>query len=195
MEKGDITMRGYLLSLWNFFDPIYFKLTRLQYLTNTTSKEKNIFRVRLTRYKGKNLTLNDGTVIKKNDLLVKIHLHNIRLLMELKNVKNEMKKAIILYHHVKKSLPGIEQFISQQSHSYEIKGIVGITLINKGCERLGFEKHHISHPIYKVFKATSSLSIAYLVGSKASIKNQLIPSYLFMSRKTLLDKYSTTKGC
>ena len=104
-------MRGYLISIWGLIDPLYYHCTRLTYLP---SKEDNIFRVRLTKYKGRNMVLSDGTQINKNDTLVKIHLHNVRLLKELKNMNSEMKKAKMIYHYVKRSLPGIEIYIRNQ---------------------------------------------------------------------------------
>lgn len=67
------------LNLWGWIDPIYFRFTRLDYVENHLGK-RTIMRVRLTKYKGREITLSDGTVIHKNDLLLKIHLHNIKLL-------------------------------------------------------------------------------------------------------------------
>ncbi|MGR5985610.1 YkoP family protein [Bacillus cytotoxicus] len=84
-------MKSYVLTIWNFIDPIYYKFTRLTYIHKGTCDD-NILRVRLTRYKGKNITLSDGTQINKNDTLIKIHLHNVRLLNEMKSFENNIKK-------------------------------------------------------------------------------------------------------
>jgi hypothetical protein len=184
-------MRGYLISIWSLIDPLYYFCTRLTDLPSE-EKEGNIFRIRLTKYKGRKIVLSDGTRINKNDTLVKIHLHNVRLLKELKNIKSEIKKAKIIYHYVKKSLPGIEIYIRNQSQSDEIKGIIGITSLNKGCERLGFELVDISHPIYKWFKRFSFLSIGILSSQNSSILHILKhqqPKYLFMSTKKLSNMY------
>ncbi|EKN68126.1 hypothetical protein P9E76_15785 [Schinkia azotoformans] len=184
-------MRGYVLSIWNFFDPFYFFCTRLTFPPRTGT-ESNIFRVRLTKYKGREVVLTDGTIITKNDILVKIHLHNVKLLRELFEIKSELRKAKILYRHVQESLPGIEYFIRNSSFSNEIKGIVGITHLNKSCERLGFEIFDISHPIYKWFKVFAFLPIEILSSANHSILNSLkhqTPKYLFMSRNTLNKMY------
>ncbi len=77
-------MRSCLLSIWYLLDPLYFFFTRL---TLIDKRQSNVFRVRLTRYKGKDVILSDGTRIKKNDVLVKIHLHNVKLLKELRLLK------------------------------------------------------------------------------------------------------------
>ena len=113
-------MRDYLISIWSLIDPLYYCCSRLSY---PPCKEGNIFRVRLTKYKGRNIVLSDGTQINKNDTLVKIHLHNVRLLKELKNIKSEIKKAKMIYRYVQKSLPGIEIYIRNHCHSDKIKGI------------------------------------------------------------------------
>ena len=158
-------MRDYIISIWDLIDPLYYHCTRLTYLP---PKEDNIFRVRLTKYKGRNMVLSDGTQINKNDTLVKIHLHNVRLLKEFKNMNSEMKKAKMIYYYVKRSLPGIDIYIQNHPHSNEIKGIIGITTLNKGCERLGFEIFDISHPIYKWFKQITFLPIEIISSQNAS---------------------------
>ena len=109
-------MKGYLISIWGLLDPLYYFCTRLTYLP-CEETEGNIFRVKLTKYKGRNVVLSDGTQINKNDTLVKIHLHNVKLLKELKDIKSEIKKAKMIYRYVQKSLPGIEIYIRNQCHS------------------------------------------------------------------------------
>lgn len=89
--KGIFVMRSYLLNLWNIMDPIYYQCTRLCYVPGMERKN-TIFRVRLTRYKGATVILEDGTVIKRNDVLIKIHLHNVRLISEIQSIDNEVKK-------------------------------------------------------------------------------------------------------
>lgn len=181
-------MRGYVLSLWSLIDPIYYYCTRLSYLPS----EGNILRVRLTKYKGRCIVLSDGTLISKNDVLVKIHLHNVRLLKELKDINSDLKKAKIIYRYVQKSLPGVESYIRNYCNSNEIKGIIGITHINKGCERLGFEVVDIIHPVYKWFKRLAFLSIGVLSTKDTSIWDilkQQNPYYLFMSASKLSNMY------
>ncbi|MBM7691173.1 hypothetical protein JOC77_000578 [Peribacillus deserti] len=185
-------MRGYFLTIWNILDPIYYRFTRLSYLLDCHSSD-NIFRVRLTRYKGKEVTLSDGTVIKKNDRLVKIHLHNVRLLTDLRHINTDIVKARIIYQSVKRSLPGIERYISNHKDSQDIKGIIGITSLNRACSRLGFDVKDISHPFYKWLKWATFLPIIIL--SSADFLNnkknvlKASPSYLFMSKEKLSKMY------
>lgn len=154
--------------------------------------EGNIFRIRLTKYKGKNIVLSDGTKINKNDILVKIHLHNVRLLKELRNINSEIKRGKMIYRYVQKSLPEVENYIRNNEQYGKIKGIIGVTSLNKGCERLGFEIISISHPIYKWFKKFAFLPIEILSSHNSSIRYILkhhTPNYLFMSTSKLESIY------
>ncbi|MEI3607811.1 hypothetical protein SPD48_19175 [Pseudogracilibacillus sp. SE30717A] len=95
------------------------------------------------------MVLADGT--NKNDTLVKIHLHNVQLLKEISTIKSELNKAKMIYHYVQNSLLEVVLYIQNNSGSNIIKGIIGISLLNKGCERLGFElSEHYKPNIYFV---------------------------------------------
>ncbi|WP_226036871.1 YkoP family protein [Aquibacillus saliphilus] len=183
-------MIRFLLPIWTKLDPIYFKVSRLSYPINKHTSD-TILRVRVTKYKGRNITLMDGTSINTNDKLVKIHLHNVRLLNELKDVKSDIKKTRILYQYVKQSLPGLDEYIQKNSHGSDIKGVVGITSLTKCCERLGFEVIQISHPFYKKFKWVSFLLINILSHDKLSLQSVLkqSPNYLFLSKQKLTSLY------
>lgn len=183
-------MRGYVLSIWSKLDPIYFFCTRLTYLPNEDG-EVQILRVRLTKYKGRSIVLSDGTEINKDDILVKIHLHNVRLLKEISLIKNEIKKAKIIYRYVQNSLPGVEQFIRNHPLAKDIKGIIGVTLLNKGCERLGFEAINLSNPIYIWFKWLTFLPIE-LISSQHSLLHDFKhrkPKYILMSKEKIVSLY------
>ncbi|WLD91557.1 hypothetical protein [Alkalihalobacillus sp. AL-G] len=184
-----MNFRGYALTIWETLDPLYYTFTRLTYL-DKDKEEPCIFRVRLTRYKGRSLTLNDGTTITKNDVLVKIHLHNVRLLRTMANQNNDLYKARHLYRLVQKSLPNVAEYVQKHSDFGQIKGIIGITLLNKGCHRLGFETFSIKSKIYRLFKL-SALYPIFLLSSSRSTQSLKIPdpTYLIMTREQLLERY------
>ncbi|WLR52914.1 hypothetical protein LC040_08495 [Bacillus tianshenii] len=185
-------MRIHLLNLWTFFDPLYFRCTRLTYL----QEKKNILRIRLTTYKGRPVTLADGTRIHRKDTLIKVHLHNCRLLQELNALEHELKKVRYLYRSVQESLPELVSYIQSHPQRDKIKGIVGITALNKSCERLGFEVHAISNPFYKWFKVFAHLPIHLISMPQPTLSSiaKHEPTYLFMSTETLFDKYKNEKA-
>lgn len=185
-------MKLYLISIWSIIDSIYYVFTRLTHLDMMTDEKNNIFRVRLTRYKGNSVILSDGTKIQKNDLLVKIHLHNVRLIKEIEHINSEVRRGSFIYKWVERSLPDLITFIDTNDKKDEIKGIIGITTLNKGSRRLGFDSFCISNPIYKWFKSITFLPICILSSTTPLLtirKRQ--PKYLFMSKKMLIKKYGS----
>lgn len=183
-------LRLSILSIWSFLDPLYYLCTRLHYV-DKSQDTKAIFRVRLTKYKGAQITLSDGTQILKNDTLLKIHLHNVRILKELKGLDNSLQKGKKIYKLVQQSMPLLTQFIMDHQKESDIKGIIGITMINKGVKKLGFETFEPKNYFYKRFKEISQLPIYLLSTPKPTFKKfkDHEPVYLVMSKGQLADKY------
>lgn len=187
-----LSLRACLLLLWNTLDPLYYFFTRLTSLATRDTNRRNVFRVRLTCYKGADVTLSDGTVIKHNDILLKIHFHNVQIMKELKHINNGMQKAIWLYRAAEQSLPGLAAYIKTHKRCHDIQGIIGITMLNSASGRLGFDTISISNRCYRWFKWFTQLPIQYLSGPELSWKERLKhqPNYLFMSKTTLFERYS-----
>ncbi|MGP4105554.1 YkoP family protein [Virgibacillus sp. L01] len=178
-------MKSYILGVWNAIDPIYYNVSRLHYVPDN-DKRNTLFRVRLTRYKGTKVILKDGTAIQKNDLLLKIHLHNVRMLSDLRPISSDIKRAVLFYHMIKEALPILSRYVLSHDKNKEIKGIIGITTLYRGANRLGFETVPIKNPYYRLYKKVTFLPINHI----ANASYQAIPAYLFMSKETLYEKYS-----
>jgi hypothetical protein len=183
-RKG-LEMKSYLLGVWNMIDPVYYTFSRLRYVPDT-SQHNTVFRVRLTRYKGSAITLSDGASIQKNDILLKIHLHNVKMLNELNMITSDMKRAVFIYHSVKKSLPKLTEYLMLHPQYKEIKAIIGITSLYKGSARLGFDIVSIQNKYYRMYKKITFLPINLVAGNKRYED----PVYLFMSKDKLNKKYS-----
>ncbi|MGJ9459726.1 YkoP family protein [Oceanobacillus sp. CF4.6] len=183
----NMNVRSYFLSVWKLIDPIYYRLTRLEYIVNEEGK-RTIIRVRLTRYKGRDFILADGTVIHRNDVLLKIHLHNVNLLKQVQGYDSELRRGLVIYKRVRDALPSIAHYIRIHENKDEIKGLIGITSLYKGCKRLGFETKSIQNSYYKFFKTLSFLPIG-LLSTTTKHRSRTIPMYLFMPKDQLLQKY------
>ncbi|WP_254611210.1 hypothetical protein [Paenibacillus sp. JMULE4] len=176
------------LTIWDIIDPIYYACTRLRSIGGGNEKS-SAFRVRLTLYQGRPITLSDGTMIQKGDILLKIHLHNVVLLRDMLPLRNEIKKARFLYRFIDSSLPDLALYVKNHPKSQDIKGLIGITMLNRGCEKLGFEAFPISSTAYRCLKWMSLMPICLLSVSQP-FKNlkKHVPTYLFMSKDQLLQK-------
>ncbi|GAB2547839.1 YkoP family protein [Gracilibacillus alcaliphilus] len=181
-------MRNYLLRVWNVVDPIYYACSRLHYVVeNQADDNRTLFRVRMTTYQGREVKLQDGTIIRKHDLLLKIHLHNVRMLNDLQMINNETKRALYTYQKVKQALPRLAYYVKVHPKSSQIKGVVGITSLNKGANRLGFEAFPIENTYYRTYKKLSFLLIHFIANTKRKD-----PVYLFMSKDILINKYRSS---
>ncbi len=184
-------LKGLFYYFWGFLDLFYYYSTRLTSLAKQYANQQNVLRVRTTTYKGYDVVLSDGTEIKHNDVLIKIHLHNVRVLKEMKRLKSELQKGKWLYRSVERSLPEVALFIKEHEKYNEIKGIIGITMIDRVSQRLGFETMEISNSFYRWFKWFLQFPILFLSTSNRSLKTALDeqPNYLFMSKEMLFEKY------
>jgi hypothetical protein len=178
------------IRIWSFIDDkFYFPCSRLEYVNRA---EKNIFRVKLLTYRGKNLVLSDGTCIHDNDLLLKIHLHNCVLMKEMEHIKNDTKRALYVYDRVKSSMPGLAHFLFNHPKKDRIKGIVGITVLSRGVHRLGFEVKEIPNLYYRRIKQLYMKPMFILCHPDKQIhwkQENLIPKYLMMSKEQIFNKY------
>ncbi|MGP9041947.1 YkoP family protein [Cytobacillus kochii] len=60
-----------------------------------------------------------------------MHLHNVELLRQIQEFDSETRKASMIYKKVKESLSLIAKCIQLHDNVNEIKGLVGITMLNK----------------------------------------------------------------
>jgi len=180
-----------ILWIWKVIDPLFYFFSRLHYIQGY-NRQRSIFRVRVTKYKGKNIILSDGTRIHRNDLLLKIHLHNVRLLNDYIKIKNDLHRARLIYRSVFLSMPTLAGYLKTHPQETDIKGIIGITTINKGIQPLGFETIRPSNFFYRRLKKIGQLPIFLLTKSsfKKFQKNKL--NYLLMSKEMLYQKYGSS---
>lgn len=177
-----------ILWMWKIIDPIFYAFSRLHYIKEE-SLNKSVFRVRITKYKGRNVILSDGTSINKNDLLLKIHLHNVRLLYECKRIKSEIKRARHIYKVVLESMPALANYLKCHPEVEYVKGIIGITTINKGVKPLGFECFEPTNGLYKKVKKLGQYPIFLLSSSCFKDFRNMKLSYLFISKERFFSMY------
>ncbi|MDG5788430.1 hypothetical protein QA612_13150 [Evansella sp. AB-P1] len=178
-------MRNHLLNTWDILDPYYHKIRK--FASIETDDKISVFRVHLIKYKGPTQILSDGNIILKGDLLIKIHLHNIKIIKLLQTITSSKQKTLLLYQMVKKALPKLAKYVNEHELRNKIKGICGVTMLNKLVGRLGFEIKPIPSLSYRILKYFSQLPIHYIsTGLVAKRYEKRRVSYLFMSKNELL---------
>lgn len=97
---------------------------------------RNIFRLEKSIYEGPELFSEDGKLLAcKGDLVAEIHLDNIRLQAQARDMR---KTALKVMRQARESLPGLAQYIINNSAYDNIKVFMGQTLIYRGVKGFGF---------------------------------------------------------
>lgn len=86
-------------------------------------------------------------------------------------------------------MPILVDYINNHKKSEKIKGIVGITMLDKGVERLGFDVVTPVNPFYRCFKKITHIPIFYLTSKQVSLRHLPNTSYLFISKEKLQKTY------
>lgn len=181
-------VKSWFLSVWGFFDPLYYELTRLQRVPD--ERDRNAFRVRLMTYRGRPIRLADGTIVKRGVRVLKVHLHNIALLQDMRHIYGDVARARWLYRHVQQSMPGLCRFLQQHPQFRHVDGMIGITMLNRGCRSLGFQPIPLNNPLYKTYKWVTLLPIFLLSADRPwQTWRKHEPVYLYMSIPDLLARY------
>ncbi len=104
--------------------------------------EYNCFYLDMMKHKGKDITLNDGTIIHRGDLVVEVHINN-------KEMKD--KDVRMVFRILNSEFNAIGKAIKNSEEYADLKGIFGRTLLYPLNQRLGFEVHEIRSKRLKLF--------------------------------------------
>ncbi len=153
-----------------------------------------VFRVALCKFKGKQQPLPDGTVIKKGDLVVDLHLNNS--FFKRFGEKNELSMlGLLAKHKIQQDLPAVARWIAENPRAAKIKAITGITILHRGSQHVGF--HSFDLPPLRSFLIRLYESMLLIMfhpsGYRRIIRHRkkLIPKLLVMSKKELFRRYLT----
>ncbi|GEC89027.1 MULTISPECIES: YkoP family protein [Brevibacillus] len=187
-------MNTSLLMLWGYWDEIYQRCTRLTYI----EKGKNIFRVVVLRYRGEPLVTTDNYIIHEGDLILKLHIHNYYFATLCKEVKDELRVALLLRRHILQSLPQLARFLNSMENKDQIKGIVGTTMLDKGVKPLGFSISDVPMSWffrYKRWYLRLMLRFVHPNGKQRlqSWNHEMPLKRVYMSKELLLNRYAEGK--
>lgn len=181
-------MKNVFLWLWMKWEKLYEKIAGIVYIS-----DENIFRIALKRYHGKNIKLSDGTLLKKGDKYIELHLNNELAASVLKDIS-----PLSMLKWVKSSLYGLAQFVKDEPYvSADV--MMGLTIFGiKGIERFGFEVVELNKVESVLISMYESFLYAIFRGrtkalySKSQAK-KLKARRILMSRKVLLELYGDAR--
>lgn len=182
-------MHSSILSLWGLWDTVYHCCRRLEYV----DKGKNIFRYVLLHHNGEPLITRNRFQINQGDTIIKIHIHNYMLAKVCANIKNDIRMAMILRQQVADSLPQLAELIAKHPRRFEIKGIVGTTMLYKGAESLGFTSCNVPDTTFFRFKRWYLILMKQIIHPDGRTSKQRMAHgnlrRVFMASEEILERY------
>ena len=151
-----------------------------------------VFRIALRKFRGKQLPLPDGTILKRGDLVVELHLNN-SFFKQFGEKKELLTLGLLAKQKVMHDLPAVARWIDANPRCDEIKAITGLTIINRGSQQAGF--HSFDLPPLKGLLIRLYESIVVIMFHPSGYRRitrywkKLIPKHLVMSKKELFRKY------
>lgn len=142
-------MNRFWLGLWQCGDQIYRRMRRFDY---QDLQGNNVFRVRVRRYEGPVVPLPDGDEVRQGDCVGFLHLYNIRLQRLIRDIKSENRRVLVVAREVQRSLPELAEFVRSHPRGERIKALIGVTLLNRGVEPLGFTVSNLPDTRWYRFK-------------------------------------------
>lgn len=134
-----------MVSLWLTWEKIFHQVMRMK---DIHSSNESMFHYRLTKYKGKPLPMNNGDTLSPGDRIVELHFDNKKLSEIAFASKNPLVVAVKTIREIERSLPALAMQITDEAKHIPIKAIQGITMINRGAEKLGFSIHDLPKGLF-----------------------------------------------
>lgn len=132
--------------IFQFWEGIY----ALVYNLKSVGGKNDIILFNRKRYKGADLKLTSGEIIKKGDELLELHLNNRVIYNFYNNSGSLIKAMIILKNEFESNLKKLADFMKDNKNFDNVKGLMGITYFYKIAEMKGFDIIDVRNPIINI---------------------------------------------
>lgn len=184
-----------VIKLWLAWETLFHKIMRLKSVYVAGSP---FFHYRLLTYKGEELPLENGELLRKGDLFVELHFDNKKLSEIAFTSKNPLVIAIKMIREVEKALPRLATMLQEEDRDKPIKAIQGITMINRGADKLGFTIHDLPNGLFKrstklyldlLMKVLTPKQKSTVQQAATHVKTIEEPKILLMSTSYLMENF------
>lgn len=152
-----------------------------------------LIRLEPKSYKGPEVTLADGTVVKVGTPVAEMHLDSRKVVEAYGGEQQSIKGVLTLVRDLKESLDWIRAWLLEDPVGRNVRFIFAVTLLEKELRRLGFEIVHLpAWPWLSVGIYMRWLSYLYRpAGSPPPPGSSLVPKQAWMSRERFLSMSSS----
>lgn len=152
-----------------------------------------LLRLEPKSYKGPEVSLHDGTVVKAGTPVAEMHLDSRKVVKAYGGGQQSIKGALTLARDLGESLHWIRAWLLEDPVGQNVQFIFAVTLLDKDLKRLGFEVIPLpTWPWVSVGIYMRWLSYLYRpAGSPLPPRSSLVPKQAWMSRDRFLRTYSS----
>jgi peptidoglycan-N-acetylglucosamine deacetylase len=175
-----------VFGIWSAWERLFAYLYNIERISST-----NVFRLSKISYKGPELYLPDGQlIVQAGDLVGEIHFDSSRMYYE---ADNPREKGIHILKVVRSSLPELARFVADNPEYDKISAFTGLTLINQGVKRFGFQVQEVPPTVFTRWlgKYQQLIMKIYHNSSSRSLKQKYSsqPRLVWMSRQQLMENW------
>lgn len=187
--KTRASFKKYLRWLWARFEWLIRKAAGIKELSDGKTC---IWRVALRRYRGKEWPMPDGTTLRSGDYYMELHANNDRL-MELINANTSVERmGIITMREIRNGMPAVTELLQNEKYN-KVKILLGITLLHKATERLGFQLYDMRPGFMRRLVCLYEKWLLWVFhpggGKRLKAFQNVFPKYVVMTRKELFERY------
>ncbi len=179
-------MKNIVLKIWFIWESIFEKLAGIHPVPG------GFFRIAIRIYHGKKLICTDGTILNTGDKYGELHLNNKFFIGLSRQDSSPAFLGVSSLREVKKALSSLKEHAASEPFLQDVDVFMGITLLNRGVSRLGFEVREIKSGLIKTvasFYEKVLLAILHPAGLKRAMSKKLVSKQIFITRKTLEKLY------
>ena len=122
--------------LWRVYDAAYGWFHGLEDLP---TERETILRIGVARYRGRRITLRDGTVVQAGDMIGTIHFHNEAVAALHDGKPDAVRSGILILRGYERSLRALARLSEDHPRYQNIKALTATTIFHQGVENFGFE--------------------------------------------------------
>jgi len=188
-----------LIKLWLGWEALFHKVMKLKAVKEVKEENGSMLHYRLITYKGAEISMYQDEVLTNGDLIAELHFDNRKLSEIAFTSKNPLVVAVKTIREVEKALPRLAMMLAAEQQTKNIKAIQGITMINRGADKLGFSIHNMPEGIFKkstemylniLMKVLTPKQKSAQTNSPARQATVEEPKILIMSTNYLYDKFT-----
>ncbi|HOV80335.1 MAG TPA: polysaccharide deacetylase family protein [Bacillota bacterium] len=181
-------LKKVILRVWSLTDSA---IRAVSGIKDIDGKNPFIFRFALRRHRGGDREVCDGVLLRRGDRYLELHINNELLLRQIGENASLERMAVKSMREVRNGLPALARFLSSNERFREISVILGISLLHRPAESLGFRVYDMKPGLLRTLTGCYQrfLLSVYRPGGSSRYREKLTPKIIVITRDELMRRY------